>query len=317
MPQTSRRATDRSPARFQRLGMLSFHRLDDEPVDSDYVTGLASTPQEDCYGERILPSAFEQDLDAYLTNGLITWGHDLSVPAIGAAELAEVRTDGLLVRIRKSRAYQLARDVWDSVDAGFVRAMSVGFNGEYSRDWGFWESRLDGAPVAEPSWEQRVTAAVRWVWTRAQLCEIAICNLPANAGALLQLSRSLGLPDPDTAALDIEGRALSELARLSGATEALHNLSRHWTARGGAPSAEVLRAAASPLALQAELLRAGQDLSPGVRAEIERAVTALQEVLAENANVGAAGSNEEPDRADTPPILRIVCAPSALRVHAN
>ena len=282
----------------------------DGPDGVRAIEGYASTPAEDSYRERVLPSAFLRDLPQFMANPLVTWMHNVYELPIGHVEAAEVRADGLWVRIIMSKTIAKAQEVWGAITEGLVRSLSIGFDGDYSPEWG----HIDGGAPAGRSAPVNET----WVWERVKLREIAVVTLPANADATFSLAKSLGLPAqrPEVGRTNIdheEVRALDDLARLSGSCESLRNITRHWMRAGGAPSSRVLEAATSPIVACAEVLKVGQVLAAANRQAIESARDALNEVLDRDAAARSAreGGDAKPDaaedkRAASPPRIRII-----------
>jgi len=84
----------------------------------------------------------------------------------------------------------------------------------------------------------------------------------------------------------------------------------HWDKSGGAPSAEVVSAALSPLSDLCAIAKAGRVLSAANRTAVDSAVTALQEVCARDD--ASRGGSPEPDAGDAKGLC-IVCGSQ----HAN
>lgn len=164
---------------FGHVKVLQF-KQENVDVEARAVEGYASTPDVDREGEIILPQAFQATLPRYLQNPIVTWSHEWWEMPIGKTVRAEVRPEGLWVRIEFGRSAR-AEEVWQAVQDGLVRSLSVGFDGEYGRDWGYYDK--DGV----------------WVWTKVELYEIAVVPLPANPYATFQVAKGLGLPGPKRA----------------------------------------------------------------------------------------------------------------------
>ena len=165
--------------RFSRLKVLTFKQ---EGVDARErtVEGYASTPTRDLQDEIVLPEAFRQDLADYMRIPAVTWMHDWGLVPPGHTERAEVRPEGLFVRIRINDT-ELGKDIWKAIESGSLRALSIGFDGEYTPEWGYFDERQQA-----------------WVWQRVALREIAIVSFPANRRATFNLAKTLGLPGPRT-----------------------------------------------------------------------------------------------------------------------
>lgn len=162
-------------ANFQHLKLLQF-KEDQINVEERTVYGYASTPAVDRYDEIVLPAAFGFSLQHYLSNPVIYWNHQWDQVPIGRCANALIKEEGLYVGVKFGTTPK-AEEVWTAVTVDkSVRSMSIGFNGEYSPEWGYWDEK------------QQV-----WVWQKVDLREISVCGMPANPEATFQLSKNLGL----------------------------------------------------------------------------------------------------------------------------
>jgi hypothetical protein len=86
---------------------------------------LASTPNP--AGDQ--PALLEWDLERFIANPVILWGHDKTSLPIGTAIEVEVTPDGLKMKVRfaTEKANPLAEQVWNGVKEKIVRAVSVGY----------------------------------------------------------------------------------------------------------------------------------------------------------------------------------------------
>lgn len=132
--------------------------------------GWASTPAVDREGEVVLPEAFAASLHQYMQNPIVTYAHDWLNP-IGRTVEARASEAGLWVRIKLGRTPR-AQEVWQLIEDGILRSLSIGFNA--SPEDGF---ERDGI----------------WHWQRIELLEISIVPIPANPQATINLARGLGL----------------------------------------------------------------------------------------------------------------------------
>lgn len=300
-------ATQTATPTFGHIKVFAFALDPDraKSVDTErrIVRGLASTPTLDRQGEIVEPSAFTATLAGYLKNPIVTWGHNLWDLPIGKTLEATVTSQGLQVAIQFG-THTRANEVWQAVQDELVRSLSIGFDGEYTPEFGYWDK-----------------GAEAWRWTKLDLWEIAVCSVPACPDATFALGKSLGLTTPpdrktleaigqeatgvnvgeppeDVPATDPEppaadpptdppavddtdphtkqtDRVESDLKRLRGAAEGLSNITRHWAKTGGAPSARLVSEAASSIAVLAEVCKAGRVLSARNREAVETALTAV------------------------------------------
>mgnify|MGYP002682465111 CR=1 FL=1 len=248
------------------------------------VEGWASTEQVDRSQEVIHTSFFRDSLETFKANPQLWWQHWCPVGLWDEVELREGQ--GLYVRGRMIAVSEAEEPCMALVEEGIVRSMSVGFNLSKPRpECGYAE---DGV----------------WHWTEGgDLMEVSLVSIPCNPGATMQVAKSLHLSLPQEAEDeefgDIEDpeerRVRSELKRLAGATEALRNFARHVTKDGGAPSAEVIAAALSPISDAVEIAKAGRVLSDRNREAVLSARDALNEVLErDDASRGSAEGEQEP-----------------------
>jgi HK97 family phage prohead protease len=246
------------------------------------VEGWASTEQVDRSQEVIHTSFFRDSLETFKANPQLWWQHWAPMGLWDDVELREGQ--GLYVRGRMIAVSEAEEPCMALVEEGIVRSMSVGFNLSKPRpECGYAE---DGV----------------WHWTEGgDLMEVSLVSIPCNPGATMQVAKSLHLALPqepeDEEFGDIddpeERRVRSELKRLAGATEALRNFARHVTKDGGAPSAEVIAAALSPISDAVEIAKAGRVLSDRNRAAVLAARDALNEVLERDDASRGSGTEEE------------------------
>jgi len=247
------------------------------------VEGWASTEQVDRSQEVIHTSFFRDSLETFKANPQLWWQHWQPMGLWDEVELREGQ--GLYVRGRMIAVSEAEEPCMALVEEGIVRSMSVGFNLSKPRpECGYAE---DGV----------------WHWTEGgDLMEVSLVSIPCNPGATMQVAKSLHLSLPQEAEeefADIEDpeerRVRSELKRLAGATEALRNFARHLTKDGGAPSAEVIAAALSPISDAVEIAKAGRVLSDRNREAVLAARDALNEVIErDDTSRGGTESEQEP-----------------------
>jgi HK97 family phage prohead protease len=139
-------------------------------VGKRQIRFLASTPDVDRDGERILPTAFEKHLAQFLTNSVFLACHqhrlDSGDPSvIGKVTAAWVEEKVGLWAIVQFAESELAEKYWQLYCNGFMKAVSVGFT---PIKW--HEEFIEG---------KRITTydVVEWV-------ELSACAVPSNRGAL-------------------------------------------------------------------------------------------------------------------------------------
>jgi len=131
---------------------------------------LASTPDVDRHGERILPSAFAERLSLFMTNPVFLAAHqhrlDSGEPSvIGRVIRAWIDAAVGLWCIVKFADTPLAERYWQLYKTGFLRACSVGFIEIKSQ-----MELLDGKQVL--------------TFTEVELIELSACAVGSNRGAL-------------------------------------------------------------------------------------------------------------------------------------
>jgi uncharacterized protein len=144
--------------------------------DENYtIKGVFSTADEDRHGEIVDQKSWQ--LDDYLKNPVILFGHDHNQPAIGKAVNLFFNAEGNLEGEIQfaAKEYDFAKTIYQLYKGGFMRAFSVGFQNEV---------------VEYDDAENKVTLK------RNNLFEISCVNVPANQ---LALAKSKGI---DTSALE-------------------------------------------------------------------------------------------------------------------
>lgn len=130
-----------------------------QSADDRRILAVASTQDVDRTGDVILASGWR--LDAYRKNPVVLWQHRHDSLPIGRAVQVAVAGRQLLTDIELANT-SFAKTVQSLVRNGFLRALSVGF---LPLDWVFAD---DGGVVVRS----------------AELLEISLVNVPANAFAL-------------------------------------------------------------------------------------------------------------------------------------
>ena len=151
---------------------------------------VASTETMDRDGEVIRASGWQ--LDNYLKNPVVTWAHDYRSPPIGRSSSVAVDTEkGQLintVEFPPDGAYPFADTIRRLVEAGFVKAESVGF--VPLEEEGNTEGDLEDTLGLRRG--RRADNTPRRIFTKMELLEIAICPIPANPDALA-VAKSVGV----------------------------------------------------------------------------------------------------------------------------
>lgn len=176
----------------------------DEKVER-VVEVIASTDAEDRWGDSI-----EQvwRLDAYRANPVVLYAHDSRALPIGGAENVRVEDGALRATLRfvDASVNPEAEKVWQSIQAGVLRAVSVGFIPHSYR----WEKRDDREIL---------------VLSDNELVEISVVPVPANPEALMRMrrkalaARAVEAP-ADPARQELATRAAQAEARVEELTRA-------------------------------------------------------------------------------------------------
>lgn len=135
--------------------------------DARVVDCCASTDTLDSYGERV-----EQkwDLKRYNANPVVLFAHNSREMPIGKASNVRMENGALCATLElvADDVNPKAGEVWRAIQAGVLRAVSVGFDSHSYR----WEKADDREVL---------------VLSDNELMEISICAVPANPDALMRL----------------------------------------------------------------------------------------------------------------------------------
>lgn len=190
------------PETLQRLALI---RGIDKPAHR--VRSIVSTGAIDRYGEIILPSAFAASIQTYLDNPVLLWGHkSYGGPdvAIGKAVDAKITSQGLEAEFEYAvDANPTARMVWDLVEAGVVRAFSIGALAQAWIDK--WTEKPDLTTLPDFARQAFLDGSARRVYTQVEWVETSQVLVPANRDALIAAMLS------DTVDRDFALRSLGEL----------------------------------------------------------------------------------------------------------
>lgn len=187
MPKTPN-ATDATLARFGHVKVLPFTvdkaaYLDADPDFAGCPTfrfsGWASLAVPDSDEEIIEVGFFDAHLAEFLANPVMRWMHHWGDVVGRWTGLRPVPDKGYWaegVAIDFGREEDRAR--LNMLRTGAVSSMSVGFDGRYTPEFGFFDD-----------------AAKLWHWAvNGRLLEISPCDIPACPGASIQLAKRLGVP---------------------------------------------------------------------------------------------------------------------------
>lgn len=149
----------------------AYSRLEIKTVDDDarVIRGVASTPDADRMGDIVEPLGLQ-----FKNPVPLLWQHDHSAP-VGTVKFDKPTKAGVTFEARLPKIAEAGRlkdrvdEAWQSVKAGIVRAVSIGFRSlEHSR-------MEDGG--------------LRFL--KSELLELSLVSVPANAGATITEIRSI------------------------------------------------------------------------------------------------------------------------------
>lgn len=137
--------------------------IDAEAYTADFVI---TTDEVDRQGDRVAVSGWK--LDRYLPgNPILAWVHDYSLPPIGRALSITQDAATLRARFLFDEADPFARKIFAKIQTGFLNAVSVGF-----------------IPLAW-EWAEEPGREYGWNISAAELLEVSVVSVPANASALI------------------------------------------------------------------------------------------------------------------------------------
>ncbi|KGT86258.1 phage capsid protein [Erwinia typographi] len=133
------------------------------------ITGIATTPTPDRYGDIMVPEGAEFQLPIPLL-----WQHDHQSP-IGEVTSAKVTPEGIEIKAKLAKAdtpSQLAarlEEAWQSIRLGLVKGLSIGF-----------------LPIEYAYIDEGGIRFTRWEWY-----ELSVVTVPANAEGTIQVVKSI------------------------------------------------------------------------------------------------------------------------------
>lgn len=137
--------------------------------DARVIRGIASTPDPDRMGDIVEPMGLQ-----FKNPVPLLWQHDHKAP-VGTVSFDKPTKKGITFEARMPKVAESGRlkdrvdEAWQSVKAGIVRAVSIGFRS-------LEDSRLDGG-------------GIRFI--TSELLELSLVTIPANAGASITEIRSI------------------------------------------------------------------------------------------------------------------------------
>lgn len=164
------------------------------------LVAVASTNSIDRHGEVVDNNGW--DIKAYKKNPLILWAHDHSVPAIGLSAKTWVEGTGKKAQLMINPVFhdvtEQAKALKTLVEMGVLKALSVGFK-----------------PLESPD---GVT------FTKNELLEVSLVNVPANADAQMMAYKSLkkaGFDDEVIRSVGVNAEMNEKLLEVIDAQEVL------------------------------------------------------------------------------------------------
>lgn len=165
--------------------LLEIKSMDD---DKREITGIATTPTADRYGDVVEPKGAEFTLPLPFL-----WQHDASQP-IGHVTKAKATKDGIDVTVKLVKTNEPGTlkdrldEAWQSIKLGLVRGLSIGFTS-------IEHTYIEGTYAVH---------FLKWDWL-----ELSAVTIPANAEASIQTIKSI-----DTKQRAASGRELRSGVRL-------------------------------------------------------------------------------------------------------
>lgn len=214
-----------------------------EKGEGSKLIAVASTATEDRHGEVVSVEGW--DIKAFKKNPVLQWAHDHTEPAIGVAKNLKVEGVGKKARLVFEPVFhdytERAKALKSMVEDGILNSFSVGFR----------PLEMDGN-----------------VFTKQELLEISLVNVPANPDARMLAYKSLESKGLDTSVLGEIKAWTEEVAEIIPEDET--------------PSIEALQAKLSDMEDKYELLVKGlKNLNPhGRSSDVVKTRLSLNKVIA-------------------------------------
>jgi HK97 family phage prohead protease len=162
----------------------AYSLLETKSIDEDQriITGIATTPTTDRTGDVVEPKGAEFQLPIPLL-----WQHDHSQP-IGHVTAAKVTAKGIEITAKFAQVEEAGPlkdrldEAWQSVKAGLVRGLSVGFKAIET-------SRID---------DTFGIRFLKWLWL-----ELSAVTIPANGDCSIQTVKTIDRLDRASAGLPV------------------------------------------------------------------------------------------------------------------
>lgn len=240
----------------------------DDPIDSIFIEGYASTTDVDRSGDVVPKDVWEKGLENYLKNPIILSQHDHDDP-IGRMVEHRIDAKGLWIRARISAA----AEVFNLIKDGVLTAFSIGFmikDAEY------------------------VSAANVFLVKELELTEISVVSVPCNQNTVFSVAKAFDnaedyakfkeqfVPSSNTA------KGLETIKAAKSATPKEFNMNPEELQKMLADAAKSAAEAATKSMLEAQRLeKAAADKAAAEAAALEARVNAAVEARVKTIDTGA------------------------------
>lgn len=151
---------------------------DEDKKEKGKMSFVASTDRADRYGDIIDQRGW--DLDSYKANPVILLNHDHQSLPIGRGDV-RLTEAGLVIDVEFDMADPRAAEIAGKAERGFMNAVSVGF------------TPIKATPRAQlPAEHFAFSKAGGQFFERAELLEVSIVTIPANADAVAIAAKNIG-----------------------------------------------------------------------------------------------------------------------------
>ena len=152
--------------------------MSEDEKEAGKMSFVASTDRADRYGDIIDQRGW--DLDAYRANPVILLNHDHQSLPIGRGDV-RMTDAGLVIDVEFDMADPRAAEIAGKAERGFMNAVSVGF------------APLKSTPRAQlPSEHFAFSKSGGQFFEQAELLEVSIVTIPANADAVAIAAKNIG-----------------------------------------------------------------------------------------------------------------------------
>lgn len=152
--------------------------MSEDEKEAGKMSFVASTDRADRYGDIIDQRGW--DLDAYRANPVILLNHDHQSLPIGRGNVRMTEA-GLVIDVEFDMADPRAAEIAGKAERGFMNAVSVGF------------APLKSTPRAQlPSEHYAFSKSGGQFFEQAELLEVSIVTIPANADAVAIAAKNIG-----------------------------------------------------------------------------------------------------------------------------